>query len=147
MKENPIEIIINDIEVEQAVVDAARLGVLSTLSHENVLGEISVELTNDSVIHEYNRHYRGVDRPTDVLSFPTSEGDTLICPPDEHLGDIMISVETAKRQGEEYGHSTEREVLFLAVHGALHILGYDHTRPEDEVIMLAKQREIIQRRD
>lgn len=103
----------------------------------------SVVLTNDEIIHQYNRDYRGVDRPTDVLSFPADEGDELTAPPDGFLGDIMISVPRAAVQGMELGHSTERELAFLTVHGLLHLLGYDHMIPEDEEIMLAHQRTIM----
>ena len=103
----------------------------------------SIVLTDDETIHFYNREYRNVDRPTDVLSFPADEGDELLAPPDGFLGDIMISVPTAVRQGAELGHSTERELAFLTVHGMLHLLGYDHMVPEDEEVMLARQREIM----
>lgn len=139
------EVIFNEISPNEAYERAAKLGVLTALTHEGAEGEICVELTNDTVIHAYNRDYRSVDRPTDVLSFPSFEGEQLIVTPDGHLGDIMISVDTAIRQAEELGHSAEREILFLAVHGTLHILGYDHMCPEDEEIMTQKQREIIAR--
>lgn len=123
--------------------EAAKRGALAALRFEEADGEIGIELTTDEVIHACNLAYRHVDRPTDVLSFPLDEGEELIGIPDGHLGDIMISVETAARQAEELGHSVEREVLFLAIHGTLHILGYDHMVPEDEEIMLKKQREIL----
>ncbi len=144
MTERTAVIIAEDIDGNAELCEAARQGVLSALAHEGAVGEICVELTNDECIHACNREYRGVDRPTDVLSFPTAEGDQLLCPQDNHLGDIMISIETARRQAEELGHSTAREVKFLAVHGTLHILGYDHMLPEDEEIMTAKQREIFE---
>lgn len=103
----------------------------------------SIVLTNDELIHIYNREYRNVDRATDVLSFPADEGDDLVSPPDGFLGDIMISVPRAEQQGKELGHSTERELAFLAVHGILHLLGYDHIDPKDEKLMLSRQREIM----
>ena len=137
------DIVFNSIEENELYAAAARRGVLAALEYEQEQGEIGVELTNDETIHVFNRDYRGVDRPTDVLSFPCFEGEQLIGLPDGHLGDIMISVETAARQAEELGHSAEREILFLAIHGTLHILGYDHMQPEDEEIMLAKQRQIL----
>lgn len=122
--------------VETAAAEVLRL--------ENAEGRYaSVVLTDDETIHRYNRDYRGVDRATDVLSFPADEGDSLLAPPDGFLGDIMISVERAALQGEELGHSTARETAFLTVHGMLHLLGYDHMRPEDEEIMLAHQREVM----
>lgn len=138
-----VETIIGVPTVSGSAEEAARLGSLAALEAEDAEGEISIVLTDDETIHGYNRDFRGVDRPTDVLSFPASEGEELIGIPDGHLGDIMISVETAERQAKELGHSTEREIAFLAVHGTLHVLGYDHMSPEDEEIMTARQREII----
>ena len=109
--------------------------------------ELSVTLTDDAHIHEFNREYRGVDRATDVLSFPMysfSDGDV---PPEDGdftLGDVVISVERAEAQAKEYGHSTRREIAFLTVHSILHLLGWDHeTSPEDERAMFAKQDEIM----
>ncbi len=139
-----VEVLENGIEPNEAYSEAARRGSLAVLEYEDANGEICIELTNDITIHAFNRDYRSVDRPTDVLSFPVFEGEELIAIPDGHLGDVMISVETAARQAEELGHSTEREITFLAVHGTLHILGYDHMVPEDEEIMTKKQREIFQ---
>lgn len=138
-----VEIIFNGIEPNEAFAQAAKRGSEAALGAENASGEICIELTNDAIIHEFNRDYRNVDRPTDVLSFPSSEGEELISVPDGHLGDIMISVETAGRQAEELFHSTEREITFLAIHGTLHVLGYDHMVPDDEEIMTRRQREII----
>lgn len=140
-----VEVLSNGVKPMKRQLLAAELGSRAALVHEGAEGSVCIELTNDELIHEANRDYRGVDRPTDVLSFPTSEGEQLIGIPDGHLGDIMISVETAERQAAELGHSTEREIAFLAIHGTLHILGYDHMLPEDEEIMTARQREIISR--
>ena len=140
-----VEVLSNGVKPLKRQLLAAELGSREALAHEGAEGSVCIELTNDELIHEANRDYRGVDRPTDVLSFPTSEGEQLIGIPDGHLGDIMISVETAERQAAELGHSTEREIAFLAIHGTLHILGYDHMLPEDEEIMTARQREIISR--
>lgn len=106
--------------------------------------EISVVFVDDSKIHELNRQYRGVDRPTDVLSFAMLEGAPM---PGEGgelvLGDIVISLETAYRQADEYGHSFEREVAYLAVHGVLHLLGYDHENEEDRKIMREKEEAVM----
>lgn len=88
-------------------------------------------------IHEMNKFYRNVDRPTDVLSFPDESDDS--------LGDIFISLEQASIQASEYGHSFEREVGFLSVHGYLHLLGYDHYTPEEEKIMLEEQEKILKK--
>ncbi len=138
-----VEVLASGIEPAPSYEAAARMGSLAALEAEEASGEICIELVNDEMIHGYNRDYRGIDRPTDVLSFPAFEGEELISLPDGHLGDIMISVETAERQAREFGHSAEREIAFLAIHGTLHVLGYDHMRPEDEEIMTAKQRDII----
>ena len=99
--------------------------------------EVDVLLTDDEGIHEINLEQRGVDRPTDVLSFPMFEflpgepptPETAETDPDTDLlplGDMVISLERAEAQGEEYGHGTRREVAYLAVHSVLHLLGYDH---------------------
>ena len=107
--------------------------------------EVSVTFTDNEGIHALNREYRNVDRPTDVLSFPLSDGDDYDTDGDAVLlGDIVISLERAQTQAEEYGHSFEREVAFLTVHSMLHLLGYDHeTSPEDERDMFARQDEIL----
>jgi probable rRNA maturation factor len=111
--------------------------------------EVSVTFTDNEGIHALNRQYRGVDRPTDVLSFPLFdyEGTSEEPPVDEWigiLGDIVLSLEQAEKQAEEFGHSFEREVAFLCVHSMLHLLGYDHeTGAEDEREMRAKQTKIM----
>ena len=123
---------------------AVRMAAECALYYENAQDRYaSVVLTDDETIHSYNRDYRSVDRPTDVLSFPADEGDELLSPPDGFLGDIMISVPRAAAQGAELGHSTERELAFLTVHGFLHLLGFDHIKPEDEDIMLKHQRAVM----
>ena len=108
---------------------------------------ISVMLTDDEGIHQVNRDFRGVDRPTDVLSFPLNElvpgeFDPEDCEMDPEtgavmLGDMMISLERCAAQGEEYGHGFDREIQYLAVHSTLHLLGYDHL---DEGPMKAQMR-------
>jgi len=100
---------------------------------------VSITFTDNESIRELNREYRDIDRATDVLSFPMDdEGDDVV------LGDIVISLERAKEQAIEYGHSLEREISFLCVHSTLHLLGYDHeTGEEDEKEMFMKQEEIL----
>lgn len=118
--------------------------VTATLEFEelNYGCEINVEITDNAGIQKLNKEFRGKDKPTDVLSFPMDEinpenGLTI-------LGDIAISIETAKEQSEEFNQSLERELMFLAVHATLHLLGYDHELSgEDNLIMRKKQREII----
>ena len=144
-KKNAANISFVGIEEDEGVRSAVELAANTALKHENAESRfLSVVLTTDENIHEYNREYRSVDRPTDVLSFPADEGDDLLAPPDGFLGDIMISIPRAREQAKALGHSTEREILFLTVHGVLHLLGYDHMRPEDEQIMLPVQRSIVE---
>lgn len=104
--------------------------------------EVSVTITDDENIHIMNREHRGIDRPTDVLSFPMFDED--FGNEAAVLGDIVISLERASAQAAEYGHSIEREVAFLTVHSVLHLLGYDHEEGKAaESEMFAKQEEIL----
>jgi probable rRNA maturation factor len=129
-----------------------RRAIEATLDYEQFGNacEVSVTFTDNEGIHELNKKFRGVDRPTDVLSFPLFdyEGESEEPPVDElfgMLGDIVLSLEQAKRQADEYGHSFEREVAFLTVHSMLHLLGYDHeTGEEDEAEMRQKQTAIME---
>jgi len=108
--------------------------------------EVSVVFVDDAHIQELNRDYRGKDTPTDVLSFALNEGDELeiMGAPDEYmLGDIVISLETAQRQAEEFGHSVQREVAYLAVHGMLHLIGYDHETEEERQEMRRQEEQIL----
>jgi metalloprotein, YbeY/UPF0054 family len=120
-------------------------------------GEVALTFTDNEGIHALNRDYRGIDRPTDVLSFAmmdegTEELDIIFEVESEDeadpisgmLGDIVISVERAKEQSEEYGHSLEREIGFLFVHGFLHLMGYDHEDAESEAVMTSKQEAVLQ---
>lgn len=108
--------------------------------------EVSVTLTNNAYIHTLNKEYRGIDRPTDVLSFALNESDEpkMIDGPEINiLGDLIISVERAEEQAEDYGHSLRREVAFLTVHGMLHLLGYDHLEDNEREEMEAEQRFVM----
>ncbi|HBW34957.1 rRNA maturation RNase YbeY [Desulfosporosinus sp. BICA1-9] len=108
--------------------------------------EVSLMLVDDQRIHALNLEYRGVDRPTDVLSFALQEEmdeEPDFEFEDEMLGDIVISVERAREQAEEYGHSFEREIVYLAVHGTLHLLGYDHEEEDDKLKMRNKEEEVM----
>ncbi len=115
----------------------------SAFASESVTGDVCVLVTDAEEIQRLNAGYRHIDRVTDVLTFPAWEGDAILCPPDGYLGDIAICFERAQEQAEEYGHSLSRELAFLAVHGSLHLLGYDHMTPQDETIMTAKQEAIL----
>ncbi len=112
--------------------------------------ELSVTFTDNAGIRELNRAYRGIDRPTDVLSFPQfdfftgealPEGDDAVS-----LGDIVLSLERAEEQAKEFGHSRSREVAFLTAHSVLHLLGYDHERGEaEDRDMRERQRAVMKR--
>ena len=120
-----------------------RRAVMQTLTRNAATGDVCVLITDAEEIQRLNASYRNIDRVTDVLTFPAWEGDAILCPPDGYLGDIAICFERAAEQAEEYGHSLERELAFLSVHGALHLLGYDHMHSEDEKKMFSKQDEIL----
>ena len=128
-----------------------RLAVEATLAYEAVAREleVSVTFTDDEGIQRLNRNYRKIDKPTDVLSFPLfdfeGDADAVAEELDDMLGDIVISLERASAQAEEFGHSFEREVAFLTVHSMLHLLGYDHeTSEEDELDMRRRQTAIME---
>ena len=111
---------------------------------------ISISFVDNKYIHKINKKYRDVDRETDVISFAFLDDDenrdhTLHSKGIVPLGDIYISVDKAKEQAENYGHSLERELSFLYVHGLLHLLGYDHQNEEQEKEMFALQEEILQK--
>lgn len=109
--------------------------------------EVSVNLVDNRYIALLNKEYRGIDAPTDVLSFALLEGEEYADTNEDGeviLGDIVISLERAKEQAEEYGHTFEREVAFLALHGALHLLGYDHIEERDRRLMRKKEEEILE---
>ena len=111
--------------------------------------EVSITFVTNEAIHEINREYRDKDQPTDVISFALEEmgeGEIEIIGEGipRILGDIIISTDRTKEQAEEYGHSFERELGFLAVHGFLHLLGYDHMTEEDEKEMFGKQDAILE---
>lgn len=106
--------------------------------------ELEVVLTNDAEIQQLNRQYRGKDRATDVLSFAWGESEVSFPGEENQLGQIIISLETARRQAVEYGHSFEREAAFLCIHGLLHLLGYDHEiGPAEEAEMRKREKEIL----
>ena len=109
---------------------------------------VSVTFTDNEGIREKNREFRGIDAPTDVLSFPMYDmqnGDTPDPDITAELGDIVLSLERAYEQSVEFGHSYERECAFLTVHSVLHLLGYDHMEPDEEEEMRARQRIIMKK--
>ena len=128
-----------------------REAVEATLDYEQFgnPAEVSVTFVDNAEIKDLNKKFRGINKATDVLSFPLFdyEGESEEPPVDEMLGmlgDIVLSLEKAEAQAKEYGHSFEREVAFLTVHSMLHLLGYDHeTGEEDEADMRARQRDVM----
>lgn len=141
----------NKIKVTYALELLLRRAIEATLGYERVNGgcEVSLTFTDDEGIRELNSRYRNIDRATDVLSFPQidfgTDGVDLSDNSYKILGDIVISLERARAQAAEIGHSLEHEAAFLCVHSTLHLLGYDHVTSEaDEKIMFGKQKEIIE---
>lgn len=107
---------------------------------ENV--EFNIIFVDKDTIHDINKTYRNVDRVTDVISFALEDNKTIELE-NRLLGDIYICVEKAEEQAKEYGHSFLRELSFLAIHGLLHLLGYDHMKKDEEAIMFQKQEDIL----
>ena len=143
--ENDQDIIVIPEKLEQLLSDG--LNAVAKLHSLGEQEEVDITIVTDEEIHALNRDYRNVDRATDVLSFALDEDGgepELVGGPEVHLlGDIIISAETAARQAEEFGHGLEREIVYLAVHGLLHLLGYDHMQEEDKAIMRAKEEEAL----
>lgn len=104
---------------------------------------VGILVLNEEEMQEMNRQYRGKDSVTDVLSFPAVQAGEQ--PQDGYYGDILLCPLRARAQAEAYGHSVERELAFLTVHGALHLLGYDHETPEEEALMRQAQSTILER--
>ena len=129
VKKRPVGVAVKD----DLIIGAAE----TTLRLEDADGDITILLTDDAQLRELNRQYLGVDAPTDVLSFPSGEAD-----PETgrmYLGDIVISVPQARIQAAAAGHELEAEAQLLVVHGALHLLGYDHAEARDKTAMWAAQ--------
>ncbi|MGZ0042186.1 rRNA maturation RNase YbeY [Paenibacillus ottowii] len=147
----------NDMEINESLITLLNTLLEQAGKAEGITdGEVALTFVNDDQIHELNRDYRGIDRPTDVLSFAMKETldeelEIIYEPTEENplddvpdvLGDIIISVQTAQAQSEEYGHSIEREIGFLFVHGFLHLLGYDHQDDASEAEMMGKQEAVL----
>jgi len=138
-------------KLEQLLQEAAEMEGLTS-------GEVTLTFTDNAGVHALNKEYRGIDAPTDVLSFALNdegvdeldiyfgeETEAGLDPISGMLGDIIISVERAEEQRLEYGHSLEREIGFLFVHGFLHLLGYDHQDDASEAEMTSKQEAVLQK--
>ena len=130
---------IKDIEILKPLLEYAR----KVENLEDTELEFSIIITDNERIHEINKEYRNIDRPTDVISFALEDSEDIKLENYRILGDIYISIDKVKEQAKEYGHSEKRELAFLTIHGFLHLLGYDHMKEEDEKVMFAKQEEIL----
>lgn len=133
---NETEETINSVNVEKVLNIALKLEAVKN-------GIFNVIFVDNDYIQKINREYRSIDRPTDVISFALEDEDDIKYNDFRMLGDIYISIDKAKEQAIEYGHSLDREICFLSIHGILHLLGYDHIEKSDEVVMFAKQEEIL----
>ena len=130
---------IKDIEILKPLLEYAK----NIENLEDTELEFSVIIVDNKRIHEINKEYRGIDRPTDVISFALEDNEEIEFDHYRVLGDIYISIDKVKEQAKEYGHSEKRELAFLTIHGFLHLIGYDHMKPEEEKIMFEKQEEIL----
>ena len=147
-----IKVIISDdqhtVKIPSRVRLLIRRSCVAVLRLEEFKGsaEISVRFVDNELIRELNKTYRDIDKETDVLSFPLGENGEYDVNPDTGafmLGDIVISVQKAMEQAEEYGHSLEREIAFLAVHSMLHLLGYDHVNGGLEAVRMREKEEEV----
>ncbi len=149
-----------DESVVEGILGKTKESVKNAINAEGIEdAEFCIAFTDDEGIRKLNAEYRDIDKATDVLSFPANmllkpisehteeDGLVLECGDDGavSLGDIAISLDTAERQAKEYGNTLEEEIAFLAVHGILHLMGYDHIEEEDELKMRQKQREALGR--
>ncbi|MCE1248569.1 MAG: rRNA maturation RNase YbeY [Firmicutes bacterium] len=140
----------NDAEYKQISEDSIRDLALKIYEASGIegKGEVSLTFLSDEEIQQLNKDYRQIDKPTDVLTFPQSEGMDIPMPDDENfeplIGDIIISVETAERQAAEQGHPFSKEVAVLLIHGILHLHGFDHIEDEDYEKMKAEEDRILE---
>lgn len=144
-----MEIILDDrqdkIKVSEELMEKIKDIIVECLDYEGYDDnyEVSLSFVDNKEIHQLNRDYRGVDRATDVLSFPMLTDDFEVELEEESLGDIVVSLERALEQSVEYNHSFEREVCFLICHSMFHLLGYDHDNDENTKEMRFKEEHIL----
>ncbi|KXZ39685.1 probable rRNA maturation factor [Alkalithermobacter thermoalcaliphilus JW-YL-7 = DSM 7308] len=131
--------------VDNKLIDMIKKVIAESLKHEGFSEdiEVSVSFVDNDEIHILNKQYRGVDRPTDVLSFPLLDRESTVIPNESMLGDIVISLEKALSQSKEYNHSFDREVAFLVCHSMFHLMGYDHDTEENTKIMRQKEEQVL----
>lgn len=136
--------IINETKNELEYIETMKKLIDYAINYEkldNVL--FNVIIVDNEYIHKLNLNYRGIDRPTDVISFALEDNKDFNPNGIRILGDIYISIDKVYEQAKEYGHSNLREICFLMIHGFLHLLGYDHMEKNEEKIMFDKQEEIL----
>lgn len=132
------------LEIDEMIIKDLELVIKTCLEEEglDLDTEVSVSFVSDDEIKELNREYRGVDKETDVLSFPIEDDfDVGIM----LLGDVIISTQRAIEQAKDYGHTIKRELSYLTAHSMLHLMGYDHINNEDKIIMRNKEKEIMKK--
>ncbi len=143
-----LDITIEEPYLETVAEDLLRTTVGQVMKAESVdyPAELSLLITGDETVHELNLRYRKIDSTTDVLAFALQEGDDFPGDPEgpSQLGEVIVSCPQAVRQAEEGGHSLERELSVLVIHGVLHLLGYDHETDEDAEVMEAHELQILQ---
>ena len=142
-----------DVEENKIYEDIIKKTVKQCFEEEKLMGSklyISITLTTPEKIREINNEYRNIDKPTDVLSFPMFEKDELKLKIENNdfihedvLGDIVVSIDQVEKQAKEYGHSFEREFAYMIVHGLYHLMGYDHIKEEDKLLMRPKEEKVL----
>ncbi|MBQ3435476.1 MAG: rRNA maturation RNase YbeY [Bacilli bacterium] len=137
--------VLNKTNEEVENIDDIRKALDFALKKEKIENSVfNVIIVDNSYIHKLNRDYRNIDKATDVITFALEDEKDMILPDKMRiLGDIYISLDKAKEQALEYGHSLKRELTFLAIHGFYHLLGYDHMTKEEEKEMFKKQKEVL----
>ncbi len=147
-----MEILINNQQAEQDLAGlekliAAAFQIAAELEGLEDKLEISVSFVDDQTMKNLNKQYRGIEQSTDVLSFPQGGENGFDYPPElpRMLGDVVICLSRAREQAQEYGHGLEREVLYLAVHGLFHLLGYDHQTAVERQIMRGREEAVLRK--
>ena len=147
------EIVYKDVQENEKYEEIVKKVLEQCFKEEDMLDSklyITITFTTPQNIKEINKKYRNIDKATDVLSFPMFEKDELetkiknkdyVC--EDVLGDIIISIEKVQEQAEEYGHSFERELSYIIVHGFYHLMGYDHIKEEDKKVMRPKEEKVL----
>ncbi len=147
------EIVYKDVQENEKYEEIVKKVLEQCFKEEDMLDSklyITITFTTPQNIKEINKKYRNIDKATDVLSFPMFEKDEIetkiknkdyVC--EDVLGDIIISIEKVQEQAEEYGHSFERELSYMIVHGFYHLMGYDHIKEEDKKVMRPKEEKVL----